>query len=179
MNIKKLSQACDSFAKLAQQLNKKRVDPAKKKEIELWANTLVSGFQGTGTFLPSLPAAKKVFDSIAQYRKSPAYGETENLKVVESLLTAITYSTDKLRGLGVDPIAILKQKGSAPNINAEFLEAIKTNLETLRDGVNFSTYRDYFIPALTKPGQMIELDAPDIELGNTVAGPVKPEEAGY
>jgi len=164
MNTKNLAKACELFAKLAQQLNKqqKKVDPEKKKAIDLWANTLVSGYQGAITFLPSLAAAKKVFEAIALYRKASAYNDGEGLKIIESLLTAITFSIDKLHSLGVNPVDVLKQKG-VENANDQTLPTMIANLTVLRDAVNFEQYKDFYFAPPRKPGQMIELDIADIE----------------
>jgi hypothetical protein len=161
MNTPKLSLACETFAKLAQQLNTK-MNPAQKKEVDLWSNTLLSAFRGTGTYLYSPAVAKKIFDGIAAYKKAPAYGDASALKTIESLLAALTLSKEKLKGLGLDPAEVLKKKG-VQNVSSTSIDILETNLETLRDASNFAAYRHYYIGPPGAPKEIIELDEPEIK----------------
>ncbi len=162
MNIEILSQACESFAKLAQQLNKQKADPAKKAALIAAADTLFAGFRGTGTYLASMPEAKRIFDEIAKFRAtSPAYrAPSAALSTVESLLTALQIGSEKVKALGLDPLEALRQRG-VQNVTPTSISVLMTNLEILRDGKDFSGYRQYNIGEPGTAHTYIELDKPE------------------
>lgn len=165
MNINNLIQACESFEKMAQKI-KPKPDPARQKEVKLWSDTLFAGVRGTANALYSPAAARKIFDSIAQYHKSSAMTDQATFRLVEQLLTAISFSEEKLVGLGLDPIQILNQKGMQ-NLHKDSLNILKSNLEILRDAQDFSGYRHYYLVSPGAPKDVIELDTPQPKPGDS------------
>lgn len=165
MNIEILIQDCESFAKLAQQLNKQKqkVDPAKKAALIAAADTLFAGFRGTGTYLSSIPEAQKIFNEIANFHATPPAYRTPSaaLSTVESLLTALKIGSEKLQALGLDPLEALRQRG-VQNITPTSISILITNLEILRDAKDFSGYRQYNIGAPGAAHTYIDLDAPEV-----------------
>lgn len=169
MNTLKLSQACKNFAKSAQvaapQSTKAKVNPLKKmdperaKAINLWSNTLFAGVRGTGSIFRTPNIAKKWFDTISAYRKQPGYSLPQEIRELEALHTALDFAEEKLRGLGLDPIEVLKQKGMQ-NLNANTINVLKNNLATLLAGQDFSKYQHYYLiaPGSVHPKDVIEID---------------------
>lgn len=160
MLIDVLLQECNLFAKFAQQLNKTKVDPARKAALIQAANTLYAGFRGAGTYLASVAEAKKVFDSVAKYHASPAYSSDASFRTVESLLTALQEGANKVRALGLDPLEALKQRG-VQNVTPTTLNVLMANLEVLRDANDFSNYRQYNIGTPSAAHTYIDLDEPE------------------
>lgn len=172
MNTLKLFQASKNFVKSAQAVAPgaqsgakakvnpfKKMDPEKAKAINLWSNTLFAGVRGTASILRNPNVARKWFDTIAAYRKQPGYTMPAEIRELEALHTALDYAEEKLRGLGFDPIEVLKQKGMQ-NLNANTISTLKNNLATLLAGQDFSKYQHYYLltPGAVHPKDVIEID---------------------
>jgi hypothetical protein len=98
-----------------------------------------------------------MFDRMAAYKTNPSYaGAPKELSEIEACLQALIESENKLQQAGVSAIVALKQR--MPNIHPTALTVLKTNLETIRDGKDFSTYKDYaaLIPDEILPQEEIE-----------------------
>lgn len=136
--INNLLRACINFEKLAQ---KQIILDPNKKNIDFYSKFLYSAILSITNLIPNTEAAQKIFQSIATHRKAPGYGADKDLKQVETCLQALIESENKLRQYRIDPFKVLKTK--MPNANPNVLNVLKSNLEILRDGKDFSKYQDY------------------------------------
>ncbi len=147
------------FVRLAQKAKQVVLDP-KKKNIDFYTGLLEHAIQSITSLIPSTTLAKGIFDKIVAYRAHPSYaGAPKELSEIEACLQALIESENKLQQAGVNAIVALKKR--MPNIHPTALTVLKTNLETLRDGKDFSTYKDY---AALIPDEMIpqeEIEFPD------------------
>jgi hypothetical protein len=154
-----LDARASQFERLAQVAQPKKplvLDP-KKKNIDFWTNLLEHAIQSVTTLVPSTAAAKQLFDKIAAYKTNPSYlGEPKELSEIEACLQALIESENKLQQVGVGAIVALKQR--MPNIHPTALTVLKTNLGTISEGKDFSTYKDYaaLIPDEILPQEEIE-----------------------
>lgn len=158
MKISDLYKACEEFEKRAQQ--KIQIDPS-KKNIDFWSRFLYNTLGSYSQYLRAPQDAKRVFDAVSNHIKSPAYTVDTDAKYVDMLLTSLEEASSKLQQAGVNPIDALKQKGMS-NLNPGMLDVLKKNLETLRDGKDFSQYQHFYLPRHgdVHPKDVIEIDEP-------------------
>ena len=151
-----LDAQASQFERLAQKTKSIILDP-KKKNIDFYSNLLEHAIISITTLIPSTTTAKQLFDKIVAYKANPSYTEVpKELSEIEACLQALIESENKLQQAGVNAIVALKKK--MPNANTTALAVLKTNLETIRDGKDFSTYKDYaaLIPDEFLPQEQIE-----------------------
>lgn len=155
MDIDRLYKNCFLFQRMAQKII---LDPS-KKNLEFWTNFLYNSLGSIAAFLPSPQIAKSVFNAVAKNHASPAYASDNEIKEINTLLTALEEAENKLKQAGVDPISALKNKGMS-NLNPNILNVLKQNLKTLQDGKDFSKYQHYYLPRHGEihPKETIELD---------------------
>ncbi len=150
-----LEAKASKFESLAQKA-KIVIDP-KKKNIDFYTNLLEHAIQSITTLIPSTTLARGIFDKIVAYKANPSYaGAPKELSEIEACLQALIESENKLQQAGVNAIVALKKR--MPNINPTALTVLKTDLVTIRDGKDFSTYKDYaaLIPDEILPQEEIE-----------------------
>ncbi len=151
-----LGKMASVFERLAQQKAKPIILDPKKKNIAFYTNLLEHAIISITTLTPSSAAAKQMFDKIAAYRASPAYGAPKELSDVEACLQALIEAESKLQQAGINPMAALKQR--MPNTNLEVLNVLKTNLRILSEAKDFSGYKEFahLIPDEIMPQEEIE-----------------------
>jgi hypothetical protein len=162
MKFDKILNACSEFEKLAQQTKSKIVLDPKKQNVYFWSNFLYNALVSYSDLLRTPQNAKNVFDGIAQYLKAPAYNQGLELKQVEQIATAMQEAEAKLQQAGINPLDALKEAGFT-NLNANTLNLLKANLDTLKEAKDFSKYQHYYLPrpGMPDPRSVIELDDTD------------------
>ncbi len=173
--MNKLSKACERFAEISKEAlnppalnakispspvsNKPKADPKKQKDIKLWSDTLLSAVRAAGSMIPTTAAAKNLFTEIAPFREHYGISEPPNLREVGSIKAALDLAEEKLQGYGIDPIAILRQRG-VQNLDLTALNRLKKNIDTIFNGKDFSQYQHYTVVIPGVVNDIIELDQP-------------------
>ncbi len=134
------------------------LDP-KKKNKDFWSKFLFNAVKSYAAFLPSPKDAQRIFEAIKAHKQSPAYNADAELRQLDQILGALEECELKLGELRLDPLEVLKNSGMQ-NIHPNAINLMKSNLETLKAGVNFANYQHYYLlsPGEAHPKDVIELD---------------------
>lgn len=144
-SIDNLMDACLKFKKIAQQpvSNKKLVLDPRKSNINFYSNLLFNAIKSYAIFLPTPDKAKLIFDNIAYHKQNQSYNQDQIvINQIDPMMGAIEECQTKLQQSGLNAVDVLKNKGMR-NVNPDILNILKTNLETLKEGENFSDYKHY------------------------------------